>query len=298
MASIIKKLSKLGLAHPPKFLPDNIHYETMMGSVAYGVSSDTSDVDVYGFCIPPKDDVFPHLRGEILGFGRQKHRFEQYQEHHVKHTNGTEYDLNNYSIVKYFQLVMENNPNMVDSLYTPVNCILHITGIGQMVRDHRDMFLHKGAYHKFRGYAFSQIAKIRNRERREGKRKELIEEFGYDVKFAYHTVRLLDEAEQILETGTLDLQRSRKVLKAVRSGAWTQEQVLEYFDKKERYLEELYHSSSLPHSPDEDAIKSLLLNCLEAHYGSLDNVFVEPGLERRALQEILDTASRALRLSK
>jgi hypothetical protein len=32
----------------PPWLPMNCHYLTMMGSVAYGVSSDTSDMDVYG----------------------------------------------------------------------------------------------------------------------------------------------------------------------------------------------------------------------------------------------------------
>jgi hypothetical protein len=34
--------------------------------VAYGVSSDTSDVDVYVWAIPPKEDSFRLLRGEIL----------------------------------------------------------------------------------------------------------------------------------------------------------------------------------------------------------------------------------------
>ena len=62
---------------------DNVHYLTMMGSVAYGVSSDTSDTDVYGFCIPKKDMIFPHLKGEIPGFGTQVKRFEQWQEHHI-----------------------------------------------------------------------------------------------------------------------------------------------------------------------------------------------------------------------
>lgn len=38
-------------------------YETIMGSVAYGVNTDTSDFDTVGFCIPNKDIVFPHLRG-------------------------------------------------------------------------------------------------------------------------------------------------------------------------------------------------------------------------------------------
>lgn len=62
---------------PPRWLPDNLIYLTMMGSVAYGVSSDTSDMDVYGLCIPPKEDIFPHLQGIIPGFGRQQQRFEQ-----------------------------------------------------------------------------------------------------------------------------------------------------------------------------------------------------------------------------
>ena len=57
-----------------------------MGSMAYGVSSDSSDMDVYGFCVPEKETVFPHLRGEIPGFGTPQPRFEQWQEHHMTWT--------------------------------------------------------------------------------------------------------------------------------------------------------------------------------------------------------------------
>ena len=67
--STLERLTDRGLIKPPKWLPGNVQYETIMGSVAYGVSSDTSDVDVYGWAIPPKDDLFPHLRGEVPGFG-------------------------------------------------------------------------------------------------------------------------------------------------------------------------------------------------------------------------------------
>ena len=65
--STLQRLTDRGLVRPPRWLPANVQYETIMGSVAYGVSSDTSDVDVYGWAIPPKEDVFPHLRGEIPG---------------------------------------------------------------------------------------------------------------------------------------------------------------------------------------------------------------------------------------
>src|SRR3954464_6079232 len=60
--STLERLTDRGLARPPRWLPGNVQYETIMGSVAYGVSSDTSDVDVYGWAIPPKEDIFPHLQ--------------------------------------------------------------------------------------------------------------------------------------------------------------------------------------------------------------------------------------------
>lgn len=160
---ILVDLHKQGLIHPPSWLPTNTQYLALMGSVAYGVSSDASDQDLYGFCLPPKEMVFPHLTGEILGFGRQAKRFEQYQEHHVKRDE-REYDFSVFSIVKYMHLAMENNPNMVDSLFVPDNCILHVTAVGNMVRGARKAFLHRGAYHKFKGYAYSQLHKASTKE--------------------------------------------------------------------------------------------------------------------------------------
>ena len=77
--------------------------------------------------------------------------------------NDQEYDITIYSIVKYFQLAMENNPNIIDSLFTPANCVTHSTQIGNMVRENKELFLHKGSFHKFKGYAFSTLNKLRNR---------------------------------------------------------------------------------------------------------------------------------------
>src|SRR3954462_5460788 len=77
--STLQRLTDRGLVKPPRWLPGNVQYETIMGSVAYGVSSDTSDLDVYDWAIPPKEEIFPHLRGEIPGFGRPAKRFEVFQ---------------------------------------------------------------------------------------------------------------------------------------------------------------------------------------------------------------------------
>lgn len=45
MIQTIQMLTKKGLASPPNWLCDNVIYATIVGSFAYGVSSDTSDCD-------------------------------------------------------------------------------------------------------------------------------------------------------------------------------------------------------------------------------------------------------------
>jgi predicted nucleotidyltransferase len=164
--NVVQILREKKLVHPPKWLPDNIHYLAISGSVSYAVSSDTSDMDIVGFAIPPKEDIFPHLKGEIPGFGKQHQRFGQWQQHHIMDTNGAqEYDFTIYSIVKFFQLAMGNNPNILDTLFTPQRCVLVCSPIAQIMRDNRKLFLHKGSYHSMRGYAYAQLSKLTNKNK-------------------------------------------------------------------------------------------------------------------------------------
>ena len=293
--STVQRLADRGLIKPPRWLPGNVQYETIMGSVAYGVSSDSSDVDVYGWAIPPKEDIFPHLRGEIPGFGEEAKRFGVYQEHHVEDRDalaghGRTYDLTVFGIVKFFALAMENNPNVIDCLFTPATCVLHSTRVGNLVRENRRLFLHKGAWPKFKGYAYSQLHKIAIKQPR-GKRAELVEEHGFDTKFAYHVVRLIGEVEQILIEGDIDLQRDNEQLKAIRRGEWSEERLRHWFADKETHLERAYAESRLRPVPDEGRIKALLLAVLEEHYGTLDGCVVDPdraAIALRAIQAELD----------
>ncbi len=291
MASKTGELNKKGLLQtPPKFLESAVQYEVLMGSMAYGVANESSDMDVYGFAIPPRDYVFPHLRGEIPGFDKPGARFEQFQQHHItdpgaRGGKAQEYDITIFSIIKYFALLTDNNPNIIDSLFVPRNCVLHTSAIGELVRERRHIFLHKGAWHKFKGYAYSQMHKMRAKDPT-GKRKASVEQFGYDVKYAYHIVRLLNEVEQILLEGDLVLDRNREQLKEIRRGEWSLERVERYFADKERDLESVYLKSELRYGPDRAAIKSLLLECLQMHYGSLHECLYEPGASDRAVLEI------------
>jgi uncharacterized protein len=284
--SYTKRLTEKGLISPPKYVLNGIQMETQMGSIAYGCQESYSDVDIYGFCIPDKEMIFPHLRGEILGFGKQVQRFDQYQQHHIKdESNDKEYDISIYNIIKYFQLCMDNNPNMLDSLFVPRRCILFQTQIGELVRSRRKIFLHKGAFFKHKGYAYSQINKIKTKNPI-GKRKEIIEKYGWDIKFGMHCIRLLNQIEQILTEEDLDLERNREQLKSIRRGEWTKEEVFEYLNTKERELETLYTKSKLRHSPDEPKIKQLLIDCLEMHFGNLGSAIVIPNQTENIIRDL------------
>ncbi|MCX4027304.1 nucleotidyltransferase domain-containing protein [Endozoicomonas sp. SM1973] len=300
MSSTVAKLrSKNLLKNSPKFLESNIQYEVIMGSVAYGVSNDTSDMDIYGFAIPMKTDIFPHLAGEIVGFDEPKQRFEQFQQHHIKDPSamggkGREYDICIYSITKYFRLLMDNNPNIVDSLFVPRNCILHTTPIGEKVRENRHLFLHKGCWAKFKGYAYSQMHKLKTKEPIGG-RKAILETYGYDVKFAYHVARLLLEVEQLLLEGDLQLSRHAEQLKSIRRGDWSLLELEEFVASKENALEQLFLKSVLPDKPDKTLIKQLLIECLEMHYGSLEGaIHLDKSEIRQALEQIQALTGRLI----
>lgn len=272
MASVIQKLSKKGLINPPKWLPNNSLFEGHTGSVAYGASSNDSDIDVVGFCMPPLYSIFPHLNGVIPGFGHQGDIFHQFQKHHIQDAEtNREYDITSYSIVKFFQLAMDNNPNIVDVLFLPRRCVLHSTQTYEYVREKRELFLHKGSWFKFRGYCSSQLSKIRNKSNSSNeKRKKDVEKNSFDTKFAYHCVRLLLEIEQIMTEHTLVLDRNSEILKSIRRGEWTLEQLLDWCESKEKSLETVFANSTLRNKANEDELKNILLECIEMHYGSID----------------------------
>ncbi len=287
MASLVNRAISIQAVQPPSFLQTNLCYEALMGSRAYGVhNSESTDYDVYGFCIPNKEIIFSHTAGIIQGFGNQGTKFDQWQQTHVKDlAKGKEYDFNIYNIVRYFHLCMNGNPNMIDSLFVPETCVLFTTYVGNLVREHRKLFLSKKVWKTFYSYAYSQIKKIDKKDSC-GKRAESINKYGYDVKQGYHLHRLLGEALQLLEEGDLDLMRNREELKTIRRGEWSLDQVKKIFYDKLPTAEEAYRKTLLPDAPDEGRIKQLLLDCLEHHYGKLTGIIEKPNELLNAIKDI------------
>lgn len=90
------------------------------------------------------------------------------------------------------------------------------------------------------------------KKNRNEKRSELEEKFGYDTKHASHLVRLLRMGAEALETGKLVVRRPDAAeLLAIRNGAWTYEEVVEYAEMMDNHVRtNLYAKTSLPKKPN------------------------------------------------
>ena len=277
---LLTRLEEKRLIDPPPLLVDNCQYLTIAGSHSYGCANaadqdDPSDIDCVGFWIPPKECVFPHLRGEIPGFSTPGPTFLKPWESKAHDPDacggrGQDYDIKIFNIVPMFKLLMQCNPNLIDAIFTKQEEVLHTTEVGDMVRENRKLFLHKGCFPRFVSYASEQLHKMSAKNPKKGsKRADLRERFGFDVKFGMHLVRNLLQVEQILLEGDMDLHRHSEHLKAIRRGDICEEEIQKWALDKKRQLGQAYANSKLPEGPDEKAVKHLLESCLERHYGTL-----------------------------
>ena len=109
-------------------------------------------------------------------------------------------------------------------------------------------------------HSYQEWKKTRNAKRFADEAK-----FGYDCKHAYHLVRLIRMAEEILATGKVIVKRpDREELLEIRNGKWKYEELIEFAESKEKSLELLYNSSNvLPKSPNMKKIDDLCIKVVE-----------------------------------
>jgi predicted nucleotidyltransferase len=120
---------------------DLLLYKAIVGSKAYGLDLPTSDTDIRGIFLQPNE--------YRLGFG--------YREQ----INDDKNDIVYYELNRFVSLLMNNNPNIIENLFTPPDKILLMDNRIRPLYDHRYAFLTKKIKYTFGGYAVSQIKKAR-----------------------------------------------------------------------------------------------------------------------------------------
>ncbi len=82
-----------------------------------------------------------------------------------------------------------------------------------------------------------------------------------------HTIRLLQSAEQILATGTLNIRVSnREELLAIKAGEMEYDALLQKAEDLMASIEHLYTLSTLPEVPDSEKLISVLVEMREELY--------------------------------
>ena len=114
-----------------------ILFECISGSRAYGTDLPTSDTDIKGVFVMPEERLF--------GLG------------YVEQINDERNDVVYYELRRFVELLMKNNPNILEMLNSPADCILHKNPLFDMLTT--DMFLSKLCKNAFAGYAMAQIKK-------------------------------------------------------------------------------------------------------------------------------------------
>jgi len=107
---------------------------------------------------------------------------------------------------------------------------------------------------------------------RNAKRRALEEKCGYDAKHAAQCVRLMRMGKEILEQGTIIVDRRKAgdadELLAIKRGDVPYEVILEETEVLDKEMKELYSKTKLPKKPRVNEIERLLIAILERHMRS------------------------------
>lgn len=133
-----------------KVVEERTIFLTGVGSRAYGIHRPDSDYDQAGVMIPPAKYFF----------GLDK--FEQFRDFPPEDTAVSDkgQDKVIYDIRKAVSLIADNNPNMLDLLFTPERCIITLEKEWETFIENRDLFISKKCRHTYSGYAFAQLKRI------------------------------------------------------------------------------------------------------------------------------------------
>jgi predicted nucleotidyltransferase len=253
-----------------QWLVPNLMLETITGSRAYSCETEDSDYDLTAIVLPKHEHLFPQQYGFILGFD-QLPNFTRKELKGKKIMIGDKpFESEWISLIEFFvHAGLKASPNLVEVLFVRRELVTVGTKAGWLLRDNRKLFLSLRTFHAFKGFACGQMHRIRTRKPETEERQKIIEKYHYDIKMAYQTLRLLNQTEQILTDGDLDLQRNKEEHKLMRKGEWGDfDRFDKEFQKRMDYVEELSRKCNLPPQPQAGALKKLLNEILEEHYSS------------------------------
>jgi len=230
------------------------------GSQVHGAKvSGYDDLDIYGCYIEPPE--------RILGVLSLEH-FVWSSGSATEKNTADDVDVTTYSLHRWGELIRKGNPAILHYLFA-ANALSPSSTWERFIGSHRENLISKRAATQYIGFAASQRMRLTG-ERGMGRhrqRPDLIERYGFDVKFAMHYVRLLGECRELLREHKVTLPRPEKeLLIDIRSGKYTQDQVFEIGDGLARECEQLLEKSDLPDAVDAELLSRQIADAYQYHW--------------------------------
>lgn len=249
--------------------PDNIKvlFATITGSKLYGINTEESDTDFKGIAFP--------TRSQLIGL----ENFEQ-----QSYCNGVEDGQEKtegqiWAFRKFINLCLKGNPTVIEIAFADPKFHLHTTSIGlEIMKFVRENMLTKHLFKPYSAYHRAQMRKLQSKER-VGKRKAIVDEHGYDCKFAGHAYRLARQCCIVMKEGTLrptlDPDDKELALK-IRAGKenFTMDEVLQILEDVDKEMYDAYSKSNLPDSPDFHKVNQFVMFTNSCYlHGAFDEQF-------------------------
>jgi hypothetical protein len=216
--------------------------QAVLGSTAYGLAREGSDIDRLGVFVAPTLDV--------AGLYWNGHK-----ETVVRHEPS---DTTHHEIAKFLRLALGCNPTLLELLWLPQDDYEIITQSGRYLRAlRRSLLFEDGVRNAYGGYAYRQTLKLKKRG----------DSFSSDTvnrtaKHGRHMLRLQRQGRQLLETGEL-IVRVDDPEEYWAFDDMTVDQMLEVFEREDALFRAC--KSVLPEQPQPAAAEALLRSVRAEH---------------------------------
>ena len=181
-----------------ELLQDNMLVKHYAGSHAYGTSLPTSDVDFRGlFCADPVNIRTPWFTVEEIELPPDQ-----------------EEDTKFYEVSNFMKLLMDQNPNIIETMWVSQEDIVFDSDPYQYLRSQREKLLSSKVAFTFSGYAVSQLKRIKGHNKwinspqaeeppRQTDFVSLIQWFGNDKRFKIDLTEFLNDFRLIPYGGNI-----------------------------------------------------------------------------------------------
>ena len=222
-----------GLNSPPDDfqLYDFVIYRCVVGSRAFGLDNEDSDIDRRGIYLPPAE-----IHWSTFGVPEQLED-EETQECY-------------WELQKFLMLALKANPNILECLFTPL--VEYANEIAEELLAMRKIFLSQLVYQTYNGYVMSQFKKLEQDLRSRGEIK---------LKHAMHLIRLLLQGIEILREQDLQIcvEENRDKLLAIKNGEIEWQTINSWRLGLHRQFDKAFAETKLPERPDYEKANQFLI---------------------------------------